>query len=865
MRAIFSTVVLLLIAVGSGRAADLQILLPLYSYPNWYAGAAVYQWDDVAAAASQVPITAIINPNSGPNGGPPNSDYIHGMGDLSAAGVKMVGYVSTRYGNTTERSLAAIKADVDLYENEFSTYGVSGIFLDEVSNDPAKLAHYSEIYSYIKTKPHLTTVIGNPGTKIPESFINAPVADTTVIFENTKGWSSYVPDSYVVNSGADHFASIMLNVPTAAGMRAALDLAAHRNVGYVFVSNRTILPPPNANPYARLPSYWKDEVNYIAELRKPTTRNTIVEVTAKTFASKPHIGVLWKKVGYVQSIGVSRRLKGEATWPAETVLPVTATHFTDRTAQVGVTYEYRVRCTVEELGKSVERFGYVTAAHNLPVVAQRGRVVLLVDNTMITPLATSLTQLTNDLAADGWTVLRHDVARQTVSFDDETPEGKTTRAAEVAAVKSLIVTDYNADPENTRAVFIVGRVPVPFSGVIAPDGHDGSDNAENHIGAWPADVFYSDMDGVWTDTTKNYTDSLPRRHNVPGDGKFDQDTVPGKVELMVGRVDFADITNIPAGKSETDLMAQYLARNHAFRIASGGFYKVPRRALVDDNFFIHQEFDQNSGTYFYEPFANSGWRAGVQWFGSKATNAGKWQTVLPDDSYLLAYGCGGGWYKGASGVADISNFANRDCRAVFTMLFGSFFGEWSVPDNFLRAPLAGTPDSLGLACIWAGRPQYHLPHMALGEVLGYDFRLSQNNTAGDWEQTGFFNQIHTALMGDPTLRLHTFPPVTNVTATASPGSILIKWAPSKDVAAFRYHVFRATSENGPFTQLTGIPATPQKPTGQPITARAWRDKTVTPGQHYIYQIRAVKREVSASGSYYNLSTATAVAVDAAGM
>jgi hypothetical protein len=94
---------------------------------------------------------------------------------------------------------------------------------------------------------------------------------------------------------------------------------------------------------------------------------------------------------------------------------------------------------------------------------------------------------------------------------------------------------------------------------------------------------------------------------------------------------------------------------------------------------------------------------------------------------------------------------------------------------------------------------------------------------------------------------------------------LIKWAPSKDVAAFRYHIFRATSENGPFTQLTGIPATPQKPTGLPITARAWRDKTVLPGQHYLYQVRAVKREVSASGSYYNLSTATTIAVDAAGM
>jgi hypothetical protein len=41
----------------------------------------------VAATASQVPITAIINSNSGP----PNSDYIHGLDELFAASVTMLG------------------------------------------------------------------------------------------------------------------------------------------------------------------------------------------------------------------------------------------------------------------------------------------------------------------------------------------------------------------------------------------------------------------------------------------------------------------------------------------------------------------------------------------------------------------------------------------------------------------------------------------------------------------------------------------------------------------------------------------------------------------------------------------------------
>lgn len=258
-------------AVGTAAAGDLNILLPLYSYPNWYAGAAAYEWDDVATAAAQVGITAIINPNSGPNGGPPNSDYIRGMSDLSVAGVKMVGYVSTAYGNTALRPLADVKFDIDLYEQHFSSHGLSGIFLDEASTSPAKLAYYSELYTYIKSKPHLGTVITNPGTNIPESFIAAPTADTAVVFENTSGWAGYTPDSFLGNYSANRFAGLMLNVPTIAQMHSAIDLAVQRNVGYVYVTDDNILPSPNENPFDRLPTYWQDEVSYVASVPEPAS------------------------------------------------------------------------------------------------------------------------------------------------------------------------------------------------------------------------------------------------------------------------------------------------------------------------------------------------------------------------------------------------------------------------------------------------------------------------------------------------------------------------------------------------------------------------------------------------------------------
>ena len=67
---------------------------------------------------------------------------------------------------------------------------------------------------------------------------------------------------------------------------------------------------------------------------------------------------------------------------------------------------------------------------------------------------------------------------------------------------------------------------VGLKGNLAPDGHG------EHYGAWPADVYYGDVNGAWTDNSVWSTGAAwPRNHNVPGDGKFDQTTIPSQVEL----------------------------------------------------------------------------------------------------------------------------------------------------------------------------------------------------------------------------------------------------------------------------------------------------------------------------------------------
>ena len=446
-----------------------------------------------------------------------------------------------------------------------------------------------------------------------------------------------------------------------------------------------------------------------------------VQVTATVQTAPAQIALSWGSYSGATQYLVYRKAWTATTWgTAIATLPGSATGFTDTNVTVGTSYEYQVTRQASVFG-----YGYIASGISLPLVEDRGTVILVVDSTYASDLSTELGRLQQDLVGDGWTVIRHDVAR----------------TATVPSVKALIVADYQAAPTRVTTVFLFGHVPVPYSGQLAPDGHG------DHIGAWPADLYYGDMDGIWTDTA-NYG-GTGRQSNVPGDGKFDQTSAPGRVELAVGRVDLA---NMPAfgPKTERDLLGQYLDKDHAFRHA---VWTLPARGLIDDNF----------GAFGGEAFASTGWRAFSAFFGRANVFALDWFSTLANNSYLWAYGCGGGNYTGAGGVGSTSNFASTDTKVAFTFLFGSYFGDWDVSNDFLRAPLATT--TYGLTCAWAGRPAWYVHHMAMGETIGYGARVTQNNSGTYFY--GYGPSVHIALMGDPTLRLTPVAPVSNL--TVNPG------------------------------------------------------------------------------------------------
>jgi hypothetical protein len=208
-------------------------MIPLYTYPG-------STWGEVFALAKanpKIPVMTIINPDSGP-GTKMDANYLAGVLKLRAAGVGVLGYVSTSYAS---RDLSAVRSCVRAYKN---WYPVNGIFFDEMSNIPGRERYYSVLDGYAKSLGFSHTM-GNPGVDVPPSYIGT--LDTFVIHESEglpsasllRGWHSDFAKS---NFAAIAYGMQDLDEPSLA--------AASPYLGYVYVTNAGL-----PNPYASLPPY----------------------------------------------------------------------------------------------------------------------------------------------------------------------------------------------------------------------------------------------------------------------------------------------------------------------------------------------------------------------------------------------------------------------------------------------------------------------------------------------------------------------------------------------------------------------------------------------------------------------------------
>ncbi len=538
-----------------------------------------------------------------------------------------------------------------------------------------------------------------------------------------------------------------------------------------------------------------------------TAQQYSVPITPRVSENPSVITLEWPLDTATTALNLYRREFGSHSWGPLRKLDTNATVFIDSDVVVGKAYEYRVAKDFR-LGTIKDKaFGYSVTGIRVPVKVLRGTVLLVVDETMADPLKSELARLQTDLRLEGWRVIRTDVSR----------------TAKVEDIRQWIFDQYIADEQRVRSVFLFGRVPVPYSGNFNPDAHP------DHKGAWPADVYYGEMFAEWSDTEidNDTTASRPENKNIPGDGKFDHSLIPDEVALEVGRVDLSGLSNF--AKSETELLRQYLDKNHAFR---HGLLTAPSRALVDDNF----------NAFGGEAFSTTAWRNFPNFVGLDSIKAKDWFETMSEEAYLWAYACGGGWYQGANGVGSTQDFATRGSKSIFNIMFGSYFGDWDVENSFLRAPLA---TSHGLINVWAGRPHWHMYPLSIGETFGYVTRMTQNN-AGEYVTNYFYNMVHIALMGDPTLKMQygvERPEVMQVTSSDQ-ARINVRWSKvpgNKD----GYLIFRGSRIDGQFIQITP----------EPIT-----DTFIVDAQPFvdtnIYQVRALAEAGLPFSSYLNPSLAT---------
>jgi hypothetical protein len=213
-------------------------IIPLYTYPT------DGSWDRVVAAKQAhptVPVLAVINPSNGP-GPAADASYAAGITKLTAAGIKVIGYVHTSWG---ARNVAELQSEMQQYRTWYP--GVSGLFLDEMANAAGHESYYSSLSATAKTAGFDMT-IGNPGADTAESYVGS--VDVILIYEN----AGVPPVTEVAGWHASHARSNFGVIPYGVStLDTTFVVAARPTVGYVYLQSAGM-----PNPWASIPTYLSD-------------------------------------------------------------------------------------------------------------------------------------------------------------------------------------------------------------------------------------------------------------------------------------------------------------------------------------------------------------------------------------------------------------------------------------------------------------------------------------------------------------------------------------------------------------------------------------------------------------------------------
>lgn len=525
--------------------------------------------------------------------------------------------------------------------------------------------------------------------------------------------------------------------------------------------------------------------------------------------------------------------------------PGSATFYDDTNVQPGQAYEYRIRRAFYfdyDSGEGIESsyinaYGYCYGGIQVAPIENRGRVILVVESELAPSIVSDLTTLEQDLAGDGWTVVRHD-------FPRGVPCCGSAYSAQVLNLKSIIKSDYDASPSDTKGLLLLGHLPVPYSGRLSPDGHE--------VRALPCDAFYAELTSPLGSTPSDWSDQFldfdavvgngpsPRNDNHPNDGRFDNSELPSTTELIFGRIDFAAMTGLTT-KTETELVQNYIRKAHEFR--SG-------RKLFRDEAYLSINYIDTPASFTLM------WNSAFASFTNGSS--GRFFPAVETGSYLLGYLMGAGapystiYTPGVETIATSSDMASRNVQLAFLGCYASYIHDSDTDWSFMRAPLCNENT---LATFYAGAGNIRVQgvrmyHFGQDVTIGYEEMLALNDMAYYGEDdfdAGVYNPKRYAngqLQGDPTLRCRYFLPPQNARATRSDSTspVVVSWNHSSNTKVAGYNVYRASSHRGPFTKLNSTL----------IQQRQFIDSAPNSSEQ-VYMVRAMRLEQTGGGSYWNLS------------
>jgi hypothetical protein len=214
---------------------DGRLLVPLYVHPAVDPAA----WRALIRAAPQL-YGVVLNVADGP-GAAPDPPFVAAVAQLREAGVRVLGYVDTAYG---DRPAAAVVGDLRRYRR---WYDIDGAFLDQAAAQGRLLRHYRWLVRAARLCGARTVVL-NPGVHPAPGY--AAFADLLVTFEGS--WEAYRDTAFTVPAWTaahqpDRFCHLVYGVPD------GLHGLAARTARMRGAAVHCAVPGAGANPWSGLP------------------------------------------------------------------------------------------------------------------------------------------------------------------------------------------------------------------------------------------------------------------------------------------------------------------------------------------------------------------------------------------------------------------------------------------------------------------------------------------------------------------------------------------------------------------------------------------------------------------------------------